>query len=227
LRGCEGVGGSRAGAQRARLGGGPPPLPARGRVRDPARAARVDSRSGRLECWSPTRSPAAWLRRAVATPALAVPRSPSLLRCSPRLRTGRRCLGGGPGSPWPPRTIRQAIVATRDRLGQLRRLRAAAPRPDCPRVIVVFSVLITTACSAGACHPAAPALLASLRERAERAEAEARLRAEHAQSRQGADRQGDATTWLGHRLSLLAFRPARWSTARTPRPRSGGPAPLR
>ena len=69
-------------------------------------------------------------------------------------------------------------------------------------------------------------LVLSLRDRANRAETEAQLRAEQAQQRARDEIAREMHDVLGHRLSLLSVTPARSSSAPTPLPRRS-PAPPR
>lgn len=105
-------------------------------------------------------------------------------------------------------TIRQAIVATAIGSGSSVVFELLRPDPDLSfAFIVVFSVLITIAVLGwGLFIRQRRALLASLRERAERAEAEARLRAEHAQSQAREQIAREMHDVLGHRLSLLSVQ---------------------
>ena len=105
-------------------------------------------------------------------------------------------------------TIRQAIVATAIGAGSSVVFELLRPDPDLSfAFIVVFSVLITIAVLGwGLFIRQRRALLASLRERAERAEAEARLRAEHAQSQAREQIAREMHDVLGHRLSLLSVQ---------------------
>jgi signal transduction histidine kinase len=105
-------------------------------------------------------------------------------------------------------TIRQAIAATV--LGSAASVVFELLRPD-PDLsftfVVVFSVLVTGGVLGwGLFIRQRRALLASLRERAERAEAEARLRAEHAQSQAREQIAREMHDVLGHRLSLLSVQ---------------------
>lgn len=105
-------------------------------------------------------------------------------------------------------TIRQAIVATAIGSGASVVFELLRPDPDTSfAFVVVFSVLITVAVLGwGLFIRQRRALLASLRERAERAEAEARLRAEHAQSQAREQIAREMHDVLGHRLSLLSVQ---------------------
>jgi signal transduction histidine kinase len=105
-------------------------------------------------------------------------------------------------------TIRQAIVATAIGSGASIVFELLRPDPDTSfAFVVVFSVLITVAVLGwGLFIRQRRALLASLRERAERAEAEARLRAEHAQSQAREQIAREMHDVLGHRLSLLSVQ---------------------
>jgi signal transduction histidine kinase len=105
-------------------------------------------------------------------------------------------------------TIRQAIVATAIGSGASIVFELLRPDPDTSfAFVVVFSVLIPVAVLGwGLFIRQRRALLASLRERAERAEAEARLRAEHAQSQAREQIAREMHDVLGHRLSLLSVQ---------------------
>jgi signal transduction histidine kinase len=105
-------------------------------------------------------------------------------------------------------TIRQAIVATAVGAASSVVFELLRPDPDVSfAFVVVFSTLITVALLGwGLFLRQRRALLAELRERAERAEAEAQLRAEHAQSQAREQIAREMHDVLGHRLSLLSVQ---------------------
>jgi signal transduction histidine kinase len=106
------------------------------------------------------------------------------------------------------RTLAQAVVSAA--LGVATAVIFAVLRPDpdlsAPFVVVLSTVITLAILGWGLVLRQRRQLLASLRERAERAEQQARLRSEHAQARARAQIAREMHDVLGHRLSLLAVQ---------------------